>query len=157
MLTLKSFNFDQETEMNEVLQKGRLAAGSHVFVSDGKIIIPIEDGEPMNVAQKIVAKKEQKNVVLEQMVILRHSQNVLDFLIENAKPRVDEARADLAEAQKATGKGKFETIKRAEQKLKAAENAVTDLENQQRMNAMELARLQINIEFFDKDIAELSK
>ncbi len=159
MLTLKSFTFDQEAEMNEVLRKGRLAAGSHVFVSDGNIIIPIEDGEPKNNDQKIIDCKEQKNTVLDQRDIIIHSQKVLERLIKDAKPRVEEAEADLAEAKarkKEKGKEKFADITELEKRVEGARSALNQLEVQKLQNAMELARLTLNVELFDERIAELS-
>lgn len=160
MLTLKSFNFDQEEEMNKELREGRLAAGSHVFVSDGKIIIPIEDGEPKNKEQKIIDAKEQKNTVLDQRDIIIHSQKVLERLIHDAKPRVAEAEANLAEAQskkKEKGKEKYADITELTERVKGCKNALNQLEAQKLQNDMELARLTLNVELFDERIAELSK
>jgi hypothetical protein len=99
MLRLKSFKFDQDAEMNALLDTYRLAQGAHVFVSDGYLIIPYEDGEPKTNVQKIIDVKEQKNIILSQLEIIEHSQDVLVHLKEDATLRVNEARANLAEAR----------------------------------------------------------
>jgi hypothetical protein len=158
MLTLRSFTFDQEKEMNEVLENGRLAAGSHVFVSEGKIIIPIEDGKPKNQAQIIIDVKEQMNTITDQMAIIDHSQKVLERLMKDATVRVKEAEANLAEAeaQKKTKK-KYDDVKVLEERFKGCKSALRQLEDQKLQNEMEFARLTLNIEIFTEKLARLEK
>lgn len=157
MLRLKSFKFDQDVEMNALLDSYRLAQGAHVFVSEGLLIIPYEDGEPKTNTQKIIDVKEQKNIILEQMGIIEHSQHVLHNLKQDATRRVNEAKADLAEAEgKKGGKEKFEAVKECTDTLKQAENALKDVENQYRQNLIEIVRLNLNCELFDEKIVELS-
>lgn len=156
MLRLKSFKFDQDAEMNALLDTYRLAQGAHVFVSDGYLIIPYEDGEPKTNTQKIIDVKEQKNIILSQLEIIEHSQDVLVHLKEDATLRVNEARANLAEAENKEGKEKYDSVKDCEAILKQAENALKDVENQYRQNLIEIVRLNLNCELFDEKIEELS-
>ncbi len=156
MLRLKSFKFDQDAEMNALLDTYRLAQGAHVFVSDGLIIIPYEDGEPKTNVQKIIDIKEQKNIILSQLDIIEHSQDVLSNLKEDATRRVNEAKADLAEAEAKKGKEKFDAVKTCTDTLKQAENALKDVENQYLQNTIEIVRLNLNCELFDEKIVELS-
>lgn len=156
MLRLKSFKFDQEAEMNALLDSYRLAQGAHVFVSEGLLIIPYEDGEPKTSTQKIIDVKEQKNIILDQMDIIEHSQHVLHNLKQDATRRVNEAKANLAEAEAKNGKEKYDATKDCAETLKNAERALKDLEGQEVQNKIELVRLQLNIELFDEKIAELS-
>lgn len=156
MLRLKSFKFDQDTEMNALLDTYRLAQGAHVFVSDGFLIIPYEDGEPKTNAQKIIDVKEQKNIILSQLDIIEHSQQVLIHLKEDAIRRVNEAKANLAEAENKDGKEKYDAVKDCEATLKQAENARKDVENQYLQNTIEIVRLNLNCEIFDEEIEELS-
>ncbi len=156
MLRLKSFKFDQDADMNALLDTYRLAQGAHVFVSDGFLIIPYEDGEPKTNVQKIIDVKEQKNTILSQMDIIEHSQHVLTNLQEDAVRRVNEAEANLAEASAKKGKEKYDEVKECEEVLKQAKGALKDVENQFRQNMIEIVRLNLNIELFDEKIAELS-
>ena len=156
MLTVKSFTFDQEEEMNEALTHGRLAAGSHVFVSDGKIILPIEDGRPKTKEQHIIDCQEAKNTMLNEMEPVIHSQKVLVRLMKDANIRVDEAKANLAETKKMTGKNRFEAEKECQAALEGATNALNQLEVQHHTNSMELIRLTLNVEIYDERIKELS-
>lgn len=157
MLRLKSFKFDQDADMNALLDTYRLAQGAHVFVSDGYLVIPYEDGEPKTNVQKIIDVKEQKNIILAQLEIIEHSQNVLSNLKEDAVRRVNEAKANLAEAEGKKGKEKFDAVKDCEAVLKQAENALKDVENQYLQNKIEIVRLNLNTEIFDEKIAELSE
>ena len=156
MLRLKSFKFDQDEEMNALLDTYRLAQGAHVFVSDGLLIIPYEDGEPKTNTQKIIDIKEQKNIILSQLDIIEHSQDVLSNLKEDATRRVNEAKADLAEAEAKKGKEKFDAVKECTATLTQAENALKDVENQYLQNTIEIVRLNLNCELFDEKIVELS-
>ena len=157
MLQVKSFDLLDDKGINELLLKYRIAQGASIFISDGKICIPIEDGEPQNNAQKIIAVKEQKNTVLAQMDIIEHSQLVLQALRRDATRRVEEAKANLAEAEaKKKGKDKYDTTKECAETLKNAERALKDLETQSNQNEVEMVRLQLNCELFDERVAELS-
>lgn len=157
MLRLKSFKFDQDAEMNELLNTYRLAQGAHILMSDGLLIIPYEDGEPKTNTQKIIDVKEQKNIILSQLDIIEHSQDVLLNLKEDAVRRVNEAKADIAEAEGKKGKEKFDAVKECTDTLKQAENALKDVENQYRQNLIEIVRLNLNCELFDEKIVELSE
>lgn len=156
MLRLKSFKFEEEREMNTLLENYRLAAGAQVFVSNGLLIIPYEDGEMKTNAQKIIHIKEQKNIIFEQLEIILHSQKVLNALEKDAKYRVDEAKANLAEAESKKGKDKYDTTKGCEEALKNAQRALTDLTNQKLQNEIEILRLNLNCELFDERIIELN-
>jgi len=174
MLKLKSFEFSDDTGMNELLSNYRVAAGAHIMTSDGLIIIPYEDGEPKSDIQKTIDVKEQKNTIIEQIEIILHSQGVMKFLnddatkrIEAAKAALSEAEANLAEAKAIKpAKGEYKEhanklkeldAKVAEEtkRLKEVEQAKVENNNQIRMNTIEIARLTLNVELFDKKIEEL--
>lgn len=156
MLKTKSFNITDSDGVNELLAKYRLAEGATIFVSNGEIMVPYEDGEPVNNALKIIAIKEDKNKAIHQREIIEHSQLVLDFLISNAKDRVAEEEANLAEAQTKEGKKKYDDTKSIEERLKGHKSALTQLEQQHQQNAHEIVRYTINCEMYDKKVAELS-
>jgi len=168
MLKLKSFEFSDDTGMNELLSNYRVAAGAHIMTSDGLIIIPYEDGEPKSDIQKTIDVKEQKNTIIEQIEIILHSQGVMKFLNdEAAKAALSEAEANLAEAKAIKpAKGEYKEhanklkeldAKVAEEtkRLKEVEQAKVENNNQIRMNTIEIARLTLNVELFDKKIEEL--
>lgn len=141
--------------MNQLLDMYRLAAGAHVFVSEGLLVIPYEDGKPKTSAQKIIDIKEQKNAVLDQMDIITHSQKVLVKLHGDAVVRLNEAEANLAEASGLKGKAKFDAVKECEALVKEARQAVRDIEVQQRKNNHEIERMVLNVTLFDEAVKEL--
>jgi hypothetical protein len=181
MLQVKSFKMDDDTAMNDLLTRYRIAQGAGIFVSNGEIVIPYEDGEPMNKAQQIISIKEQKNTMHTELAIIEHSQEVVHFLIKDAKERVITAQADHDEAlsQLTTAKGKkladadekyLQSAAQNNPELKAAlarrdetlkalngvKSSVTQLENQVLMNEHEILRININCQVFDESIEELT-
>lgn len=156
MLKVRSFKITDDAGINALLSEYRIAQGATIFVSNGEICIPYEDGAEPNNAQKIIAIKEQKNTMLAQMDIIQHSQDVLRVLMEDAKARIDEANANLAEAQGKKGKDKYDGVKVYEQRVQEAQGAYRQLEDQHRQNELELRRLQLNIDIFDERVQELN-
>lgn len=141
--------------MNQLLDEYRLAAGAHVFVSEGMLVVPYEDGKPKTPTQKIIDIKEQKNAIFEQMDIITHSQKVLVKLHTDATTRLNEAEANLAEASAKKGKDKYDSKKECEELVKEARQAVRDIESQQRKNNHEIERMVLNVQLFDEAIKEL--
>lgn len=156
MLQVKSFKFSDDSGINELLKNYRIAQGASIFVSNGEICIPYEDGELPTNAQRIISIKEQKNTMLAQKELIEHSQDVLRVLMEDAKARIDEANANLAEAQGKKGKDKYDGVKVYEQRVQEAQGAYRQLEDQHRQNELELRRLQRNIDIFDERVQELN-
>jgi len=151
MLRVKSFKIEDSEGINKLLDTNRLAPGAHILLSGGELCIPYEDGEPETNTQKIVAIKEQKNVIIKEMDIIRHSQKVLSLLINESKARINQYEADLEEAKsKKVNKGDITA------KLTAERNSLTQLENQQLQNNAEQTRLTLNLEMFDEQIEELN-
>lgn len=155
MLQVASFSFNDDKGINELLRKHRLAAGASVFVSEGMVIVPYEDGEPKNASQKITDIKEQKNIIFDQLDIITHSQNVLVKLRADAVTRLNEVEADLAEANGLKGKEKFDRVKHCEAMVKEVEQTIREVEAQQRKNNAEIDRMVLNVTLFDEKIKEL--
>lgn len=156
MLRVASFTFEDAVGMNLLLDTYRLAAGAHIMVSEGRLVIPYEDGEPKNAVQRIIDIKEQKNTIIEQMEIISHSQNVLVKLREDAMFRLGTAEADFAEAKsQERSKKKYDDTKVCEARMDAARAAINDIDAQQAKNNMEIERLVLNITLFDERIKEL--
>jgi hypothetical protein len=147
MLRVQSFKFSDSDEINKLLSIKRLASGAHILVSNGELIIPYEDGEPPTKEQRIIAIKEQKNTTLAQKDIIVHSQDVLEFLIRDAKERVAEAEGKVANL-----KGSSSEKDQAKERAKVARSALSQLESQKEQNAHELARIAINVEMFDEAV-----
>lgn len=147
MLKVASFKISEDDSINALLSKYRLASGAHILVSDGQVCIPYEDGEPDNKDQQIVAIKEQKNTMLKELALVKHSQGVNDLQIADAKDqlKVTHAKWDANRSNKV---------------LEATKNRIQarldELQNLYLGNENEIVRLGRNIEMFDAEVAALN-
>jgi hypothetical protein len=157
MLRVKSFKLSDDAGINEILSQYRIAQGASVFMSNGEICIPYENGEPEPISHTTISLLEQKNILVGQKRVIETAQLVNKHLIEHAQARFDQASADLAEADKATGKEKYDDKKKAEETLKQVENVLNQTQNTKLQNDEELKRLALNIQVIDEQVAELRK
>lgn len=149
MLFTKSFKLSDSDGVNEFLSKFRLAKEAGIFVSNGDIMIPFEDGKPPTKEQQVIEIREQQNTLRSEMSIIEHSNRVVRHLIADAEEKVNVAKAALDKA------AANPVRKAAQEKLSAAENARDQLLNQVLMNTHEVNRLQVNIDEYDTAIAKL--
>lgn len=152
MLQVKSFLISDDKGINDLLKKYSLAKGMHILVSDGKICIPFEDGEPKNNEQKIVEIKEQKSIIFDQLFLLDQSQKVMKVIIGDAKERLT-----IAEENARKVSYKKDENKVADRKLAEARQAHEQAENQYKMNEHEEMRLKANLAIFDQYLVDLEK
>ncbi len=125
--------------MNALLEVYPLAEGASIFVSEGKICIPYEDGEPESDALKAIKVKAEVNKMERQIGVIEHSNHVLEVI-----------KADL-EAKYATADADFKSApnnKQFEAARKELENAMLHNDGQVRQNVAEIERLQLNVKLF---------
>lgn len=146
MLRVKSFKISDDKGINELLENYRLAPGAHVFVSEGELCVPFEDGEPENNAQKTVRIKEECNTLLQQRELIVHSQKVVEPMIERARKTFEEAEANYLTQP---------NQKEVEATYKEAKAGLQNFENQKLQNEAEIARIDHNVELFKETIATL--
>lgn len=149
MLRVKSFAITDDAGINELLTKHRLAKGASILVSNGHVCIPFEDGQPMNKEQRIVAIGEEKNLHIEQLALLEHSQKVVDLQIADAENRFNVAQ-EAYHSNKVT-----KDEKKLEAERNRAGDALTEAKNLNLSNTHEIVRIKRNIELFDEAIAAL--
>lgn len=147
MLQVKSFKLADGEAISSFLAKYRLAPGASILVSNGELAIPYEDGTPDPLTHRKLAIGEQKNVITRELDIIKHSQKVVRVMIADAKAKFEVAKAK-ADANKSN--------KKLEQDCSMAENALNQADNQRLMNDAEITRLQLNLDMFDEQLAELS-
>lgn len=146
MLKFASFDFTQEKELNELLAKFPIANGRSFLISDGRVLVPYEDGEDAPVAHQIIALKMDKDTILAQKEVVVHSQKVNKALLADLKESAEAAHA-LHENNRSN--------KVLEGKYREAQNAYDQLENLSLMNEAEIRRLDFNIGAYDERIAVL--
>lgn len=147
MLRVASFEISNDKGINELLSKYRLAAGAHILVSEGKLCIPYEDGEPKNAAQKVIDIKEQQQKCRDQIADIVHSQKVVDLQIADAEDNAKVAHAEW---------DKNRSNKILELRKNETEAAVNDAKRLKLQNAHEITRIQRNLDLYDLEIVELS-
>ena len=145
MLRVRSFEIADADGINELLAEYHLAGGANILVSDGKVCIPFEDGEPDTVATKVSILKAQRNATEREKAIILQAQKGLEQMIEDKKQAVA--------ALEVTHKGK-PNDKEAERKYKEAQNGLDQLNNQYLMNVHDIRRFDINlaVELFPVDV-----
>lgn len=155
MLKLHSFKMSEESKMNELLDKNRIAQGAAVMVSNGEIIIPIEDGEPLNTAQLIIKAKEERNTILLQLLPIYHSQKVLDKEINFLKSEVTRLDGEL-ENTKGSSKDDLKLSTQIRKNIDSFKNMIAQKENMVLMNDAEIKRFEINVDTYNEYIDSLS-
>ena len=160
MLQTKSFKFSDDAGINELLKEFRLAPGASIMVSNGELIVPYEDGQPMTQSQRNVHQMAQINEATDQQDTIRHSNAVVDSMIEDMLTKRSTAEADLAEAEAevtiATNSAMKKKAQAGAAKLRALilelGNQVDENRKVLRSNNYEIQRLQLNIDLFRKAI-----
>lgn len=155
MLRTKSFIITDDKGINELLNKYRLAPGSGIMIGGGglfrkpTVLIPYEDGQPQNAAQRIIEIRELQSKLKSDKGLIEHSQRVLAHLVADAESRI--AAADAILGNTPDHAAKRDNI----QKKGIAQNALDQLNSQKAMNDHEINRLQVNIDEYDIEIAGL--
>ena len=146
MLNVKSFKLSDDTGVNDLLSKYRLAEGASIFVSDGEIMVPYDDGAPMNNSHRAIDMNLQINEMRNQQVVLHHSNKVVATMTAQMEEQLKEATADF---ESATNNKKFAARKKQiEEQINANASAT-------RQNEYEIKRLETNIGFYEEAIAGL--
>lgn len=129
--------------INELLSVYPLAEGASIFVSDGKICIPFEDGMPENDSHRAVRAKTEINKMNKQIAVIEHSNKVLDIIKADLDSKFATADADFKSAP---------NNKRFEADRREIEDALAHNANQLRQNVAEIERMQINIKLLTESI-----
>lgn len=150
MLKVKSFKITDDVGMNELLSKYRIAKNAQILVSEGNILVPYEDGEPLsnNGLKNLYLEMRndmllQKNVLEQSMTGLRLQVSKMNLEIVDIKGKID-ATAD------STAVREFKkSIDVIENKIKQAQQTID-------MNMHEYNRLTTNIEAIDNSVQSVS-
>lgn len=156
MLKVKSFQLSDDSGVNELLSKYRLAQGASIFVSNGEIMVPYEDGEPANDAQKNIDIRVQINEFENKINELEYSNEVVNGLTQELRGKLSTAEADV-QAIETEHKAAKQITKEMKFHKKEAENVVTQINEQihgnhstVRQNLYEVERCKKNIELLTK-------
>ncbi len=155
MLIFKSFKIGDADGINEALKTHNLAKGSSVLITNGEVLVPLEDGAPETVSHKIISINEIKNEHLKSIELIIHSQKVNQLTIDGASAQILKKEGSLTIA-KGT-KADYKKNKDIEGDIARLRNVISQTETTMLMNQAEITRLASNITVADETIAELSK
>lgn len=143
MLKTKSFDLMDSDGINALLDEYPLAEGASIFVSEGKICIPYEDGEPENDAQRIVRNRTEVNKMTRQIEIIERSNKELEIIGADLRNKFDTANADFKSAP---------NNKDFEKKKKELDSAISYNEGHIEKNIAEIERLQLSIKLLNNSL-----
>lgn len=140
--------------LNALLEQFKKAEGVPVFVSNGYMVFPYEDGQPDNTAFKIITIQEQK-IKLERTL-----STVKSSLVEHQNAVADaEEKLATANADYAACKNEINPVAKDLTYFKDRIDAVTEIlnqfKNQVLMDDAEIKRTIVNMASCDAAIAEL--
>lgn len=138
--------------MNELLAVHRLAKGATILISNGKVAVPYDDGEPMSKEHELSLNKEMRDEMVEKKLLIVHSNKVLQKQVDSIDEQLSELNVDAV----APGtKEAYDKTKDIKDRIKVLENQKDQTSNQILQNDAEISRLQTNIEVFEETISDL--
>lgn len=155
MLKIKTFKLEEDTNINEFLNKYPRANGGTVFLSEGKIAIPYEDGEKDTKEVLIIRKKQEIAAILENRNI-----NVTSLEVDEEQLKeVEKDKEEIASKITVLGGNKesYDNNKELERKIESLNKFISDLHEAIRRHNSEINRLDINLRVHNRQLEELSK
>jgi hypothetical protein len=152
MLILKSFDMADEKGMNDILATSNLAEKSAVFVSNGRMVLQIEDGLPMTKEQKMVEIKAQINTKRSQLDIISHGERVRAIKIENVESQIKNLEEEIATPGDKKAYDKKKTNEAALKHLKAV---LDNFKQQEVADKAEVDNINVEIEIYLETIEDL--
>lgn len=129
--------------INALLDQYPLAEGASIFVSEGKICIPYEDGEPENDAQRIIRNRTEVNKMTRQIELIERSNKEFEIIGADLRNKFDTANADFKSAP---------NNKDFEKKKNEIDSAITYNEGHIEKNIAEIERLQLSIKLLNNSL-----
>ena len=163
MLQVKSFLMSDDKGMNELLKTHTIAEGATIMVSEGKVVVPFQDGLPPTKEQKrifILEKKldhELKVQKLEhdlkvQMNKANGAVNQLNEIIEKLSNAEESAKAS---GNKKQSKEVYDHKKELEERKKTLTQVVTQAEISMTTTRAEITNQMGEIEVYNEELKEL--
>jgi len=100
MIKIASFKIDDGNKMTDLLSKYPIAKGSSVFVSNGKIAIPYDDGSEPSKELRISRLKEIRNEARNKMNELVHINRTQEVKAKGIKDQIEENEKILENSKK---------------------------------------------------------
>lgn len=153
MLKIKSFHIKEDEAINEFLNKYPRANGGTVFISDGNIAIPYEDGEVDTKEVLIIRKKQEIAALKENRAI-----NVTSLLVDEEQLKsIQQEVADIEGKITVLGGSKesYDNNKELERKIEGLNKFASDIKESIRRHKSEINRLDINIVVHERQLSDI--
>lgn len=153
MLKIKTFKIEEDANINDFLNKYPRANGGTVFLSEGKIAIPYEDGELESKEVRIIRKKQEIAALHDSRDV-----NVTSLLVD--EEQLKNIQSEIAEIEGQItvlggSKEAYENNKALEERVKELKKFEEDVKGSIRRHNSEIKRLDINITVHERQLAEI--
>lgn len=142
----------QEKEMNDLLSQSRIAGGASVFVSNGEIIIPIEDGQPLTLNHRITSLQELGNQQLNLIDPLTHTIKLSTRKIAEIETEIKGIEVEASTEEKTS----HHVAQERKLRLESLNKTLDSVRSKHMLDEAELNRIKIEIEVYGEMIQELS-
>ena len=147
MLKVKSFKiYGDDEKINNLLTNYRLAKGGTLLVSEGCVLIPYDDGQPLSGETLKAHYLEQKNDEITKLIVVKTAQLGLNKLIEKTTKELADVEAQLATPKDSKT---YESEKKFKERAKHLQSKIDQSLSVVAGNEHEIARLEANIEALD--------
>lgn len=138
-----------EAGMNELLSNSRLAGGASVFVSNGELVIPIEDGEPVSIVHRINVLKELRNSEVLKIDPITHT-------LKLSTRKIAELDEQILTTECLSKEGiSHQEANERKQTIESLKKTLESVRSKHLLDEAELARTKLEIEVYEETIAEL--
>lgn len=156
MIKTKCFKLGDYEGINELLGKHPISKGASIFISNGDILIPYDDGEFASDAMRIMRIKELRNTEFDKLVTLKHDQRVAEVKSSGIKKQLENLEEKLEKASKIEEKKiRYDEEKTIKEEIKRLDNVLAQTNNQRLMTQAEITNVMTSIAVYDEDIYDL--
>lgn len=152
MLKVKSFKMSDDEGINALLDEYRLATGAHILISNGELVVPYEDGEPINENQRKITIKENINTTLSKIDVIIHTQSVLKIQEQGIQDEIKKLDEQIVFPD---GKKHYEQKKELSKLKQRLESTLDQTRNMIIQNQAELTRLRTEIAVYEEVLSKL--
>lgn len=141
-----------DTGMNELLSKHVLYEGASVFLSNGEMVIPYEDGFEPNNEQKACKLKSLRNSDRAKLEGLLHDQRKASLDIKGIQTEIEKLNGQLTDENI---KGAYKKNKEINDEINRLDNVLAQTQKTVLMTQSEITRIVTHIAVYDEEIAVL--
>lgn len=138
-----------DVRMNALLSNSLIAGGSSVYVSNGELVIPIEDGAPISLGQRIARIQESRNSEINKIDSLTHT-------LKLSARKIAELEDQIKTTEGLSKEGiSHQEANERKLTLESLNKTLESFRSKHMLDEAELARTNLEIEVYEETISEL--